>query len=243
MKSFDFLIIGSGIVGLSLARQLRISFGSSVSIGVLEKEDEVGRHSSGRNSGVMHSGIYYAGGTLKARVCGAGAREMMSWCEERGLPVLRCGKVLVPARVEDAPQIDVLLERASQNGVEARRLDREELAELEPEARSATGDAIWCPGTSVIDPRFTLRRIADELVETRVSIMTGQAFLGLGSESDSVVTAREQIRFGHLINAAGLHADKVAHAFGVGRRYVLLPFRGAYWKLSPNSGLNIRHLV
>jgi len=242
-KNFDFLIIGGGIVGLSLARQLRISYGDSVSIGVLEKESAVGRHSSGRNSGVMHSGIYYAGGTLKARVCGTGAREMMSWCEERGLPVLRCGKVLVPARLEDASQVDVLLDRARQNGVEARRLDRKELAELEPEARSATGDAIWCPGTSVIDPKSALLHIADELSDAGVSIMTGEAFLGLGPERDSVVTTREQIGYGHLINAAGLHADKVAHAFGVGKRYVLLPFRGAYWKLSPNSGLDIRHLV
>lgn len=243
MKSFDFLIIGAGIVGLSLARQIRITHGNSVSIGVLEKEGEIGRHSSGRNSGVMHSGIYYAGGTLKARVCGTGAREMMSWCEERGLPVLRCGKVLVPARIEDAPQIDVLLDRAKQNGVEARRLDRKELAELEPEARSATGDAIWCPDTSVIDPKSALLRIADELTDAGVAIMTDEAFLGLGPQPDSVVTARERIRFGHLINAAGLHADKVAHAFGVGKRYVLLPFRGAYWKLAPNSGLEIRHLV
>lgn len=239
----DFLIIGGGIVGLSLARQLRLSFGSSSSIVVLEKETKLGLHSSGRNSGVMHSGIYYPAGSLKARVCGEGAREMVAWCEDRGLPVRRCGKVLVPVKEEDGPQVGVLLERARQNRVTAERLDGLALAELEPEARSATGEAIWCPDTSVIDPTAVLRRISQELQASGVAIRTGEAFRGVDRGHGTVLTSKGRIGYGHAINAAGLHADRVAHAFGVGERYTLLPFRGAYWKLAPSSGLDIRGLI
>jgi L-2-hydroxyglutarate oxidase LhgO len=229
----DFLIIGGGIVGLSLARQLRISNGSSTKITVLEKESEIGLHSSGRNSGVMHSGIYYPGGSLKARVCGEGAREMMAWCEERDLPIRRCGKVLVPVKDEDGPQIDLLMARARQNGVEAERLDRQALAALEPEARSATGEAIWCKATSVIDSKAVLTRLVHDLRTDGVEIRMGEAFGGVDRAKRAILTSRGRIGYGHAVNAAGLYADKVAHAFGAGRRYVLLPFRGAYWKLAP----------
>ena len=239
----DFLIIGGGIVGLSLARQLRISFGSSPSIVVLEKETSLGLHSSGRNSGVMHSGIYYPAGSLKARVCGEGAREMVAWCEGRDLPVRSCGKVLVPVKEEDGPQVSVLLERARQNGVRAEHLDGQALTELEPEARSATGEAIWCPDTSVIDPKAVLRRIGEELQAGSVMIRTGEAFHGVDRGHGTILTTKGRIGYGHAVNAAGLHADRVAHAFGVGERYTLLPFRGAYWKLAPDSGLDIRGLI
>ena len=239
----DFLIIGAGIVGLSIARQLRDSFGPSISIAVLEKESAIGLHSSGRNSGVMHSGIYYPEGSLKANVCGDGAREMIAWCEERGLPVRRCGKVLVPVKEEDEPQIGLLLDRARHNGVRAERLGEQGLAELEPEARSATGEAIWCPDTSVIDPRAVLRRICGELQASGVMIRTGEAFRDVDRGQGAILTTKGRIGYGQVINAAGLHADSVAHAFGVGKRYTLLPFRGAYWNLAPGSGLDIRGLI
>ena len=239
----DFLIIGGGIVGLSIARQLRSMHGQSVRITVLEKEPEVGQHSSGRNSGVLHSGIYYPGGSLKAKVCGEGAREMAVWCEERGLPVRRCGKVLVPVKDEDGPQINLLLDRARQNGVRAERLDLKALAELEPEARSATGEAIWCPDTSVIDSKAVLTCLVQELRDDGVEIRTGEAFGRVGRGRRAVLTTRGRISYGHTVNAAGLHADRVAHAFGVGKQYALLPFRGAYWKLAPDSGLDIRGLI
>lgn len=239
----DFLIIGGGIVGLSIARQLRSMHGQSVRIMVLEKESEIGLHSSGRNSGVLHSGIYYPGGSLKARVCGQGAREMATWCDERGLPVRRCGKVLVPVKEEDGPQVGLLLGRARQNGVKVEHLDRQALAELEPEARSATGEAIWCPETSVIDPKAVLDCLVQELRGDGVEIRTGEAFAGVDRDQHAVLTTRGRISYGHAINAAGLHADRVAHVFGAGMQYVLLPFRGAYWKLASGSGLDIRGLI
>lgn len=239
----DFLIIGGGIVGLSIARQLRITHGPSAGIVVLEKESALGVHSSGRNSGVLHSGIYYPAGSLKARVCAEGAREMLAWCEERDLPVRRCGKVLVPVKKEDGPQVGLLLDRARQNGVRAERLDRKALAELEPEARSATGEAIWCPDTSVIDPRAVMDRLGRELRAWGVEIRTGEAFVGADRGRQAVLTTQGRISYGHAVNAAGLHADRVAHACGAGEQYRLLPFRGAYWKLAPGSGLDIRGLV
>lgn len=239
----DYLIVGGGIVGLTIARQLRISKGKDANIVLLEKEPAIGLHSSGRNSGVMHSGIYYPAQSLKAKVCGAGAREMVTWCKERNLPVLPLGKVLVPVREEDGPQIDLLLDRAQQNGVKASKIDAKQLSELEPEARSATGEAIWVPATSVIDPKAVLKTLVSELESENINILTDALFLSVDRENQEVSTPQGRIRYRHLINCAGLHADTVAHAFGVGSQYTILPFKGLYWKLDKKSGLNIRHLI
>lgn len=239
----DYLIVGAGIVGLTIARQLRISKGKDANIVVLEKESAIGMHSSGRNSSVMHSGIYYPAQSLKAKVCGTGAREMVAWCKERNLPVLPLGKVLVPVREEDGPQIDLLLERAQQNGVEASKIDAKQLSELEPEARSATGEAIWVPSTSVIDPKAVIKTLVSELKSENINILTDASFLSVDKEKQEVSTPKGSIGYRHLINCAGLHADTVAHAFGAGRQYTLLPFKGLYWKLDEKSGIGIRHLI
>ena len=157
----DFVIIGAGIVGLTIACELkRREPGASVV--VLEKEDRPGRHSSGRNSGVLHSGIYYPAGSLKARVCAAGALEMAAYCEARGLPLLRIGKVLVPTEPVDGPQLDLLAERAAANGVTCERLDAAGLARVEPEARSAIGDALFVPGTAVVDSGAVVASLVPE---------------------------------------------------------------------------------
>ncbi len=130
----DFVVIGAGIVGLTVALELKRRE-SNAKVVVLEKEDRPGRHTSGRNSGVLHSGIYYPAGSLKARVCGEGAREMAEYCEQRGLPLLRIGKILVPTREADAPQLDLLAERAAANGVTVERRDSASRGRRETHAR------------------------------------------------------------------------------------------------------------
>ena len=238
----DFVIIGAGIVGLTIACELkRREPGAKVIL--LEKEDRPGRHSSGRNSGVLHSGIYYPAGSLKARVCAAGAREMAHYCAERGLPLLRLGKVLVPTEASDGPQLDLLAERAAANGVEAERLDAAALARVEPEARSATGAALFVPGTAVVDSGAVVASLAREAAETGVELRVGGTLGAVDPERRELEWDGERLSFGHAVNAAGLHADRVAHLFGVGRRYTLLPFKGIYWKLDPSSGIRLNHLV
>ncbi|HEX8528143.1 L-2-hydroxyglutarate oxidase [Allosphingosinicella sp.] len=241
-RTADFLIIGAGIVGLTIAVELkRRNPGSKVV--VLEKERRPGLHSSGRNSGVLHSGIYYPPSSLKARVCGQGAREMARYCEERGLPLLRIGKVLVPLRPEDGPQLDLLEARAGQNGVEAERLDRARLRDAEPEARSATGEALLVRQTSVVSSSDVLESVAGDARGAGIEILCEGALGLVDAERRRLDWGGESISYGHAVNAAGLHADSVAHRFGAGRAYTLLPFKGIYWKLDPVAGLDIRHLI
>jgi L-2-hydroxyglutarate oxidase len=242
MRNIDFVVIGAGIVGLTIALELKRRL-PSASIAVLEKEPEPGRHSSGRNSGVLHSGIYYPPASLKARVCGQGAREMAAYCEERRLPLNRIGKVLLPLRAEEAAQLDLLEARAAANGVAVERLDEAALGRIEPEARSATGEALFVPGTSVVSSSEVLASIVGDARAAGIDILCGGRLGAVDAAGRTLDWAGETISFGHAVNTAGLHADSVAHRFGVGRRYTLLPFKGLYWKLDPASGIAVRHLV
>ena len=242
MRTADFVVIGAGIVGLTIALELKRRLPES-RIVVLEKEPEPGRHSSGRNSGVLHSGIYYPPNSLKARVCGQGALEMAAWCEARGLPVSRIGKILLPLREADGAQLDLLAERAAANGVAIERLDASGLARLEPEARSATGAALFVPGTSVVDSGRVLAAVVDEARGAGIDILCGGRLGEVRADRRQLEWGGETLAYGHAVNAAGLHADSVAHRFGAGRRYTLLPFKGLYWKLDPGAGFAIRHLL
>jgi L-2-hydroxyglutarate oxidase len=242
MRRADYLIVGAGIVGLTIALELKRRRPGAVIL-VLEKEPAPGRHSSGRNSGVLHSGIYYPAGSLKAQLCGQGAREMAAYCQARRLPLHRIGKILVPASAEDAPQLDLLEQRAAANGVEVQRLDRQQLARKEPEAGSATGEALFVPGTSVVGSAEVLACIAADAAAAGIEILCGGTLQSVDPGQRTLVWAGEAMSYGHAINCAGLHADSVAQMFGAGRAYTLLPFKGLYWKLDPASGIRINHLI
>jgi (S)-2-hydroxyglutarate dehydrogenase len=238
----DYLVIGAGIVGLAIAREMKRRR-PQASVLVLEKEDRPGRHSSGRNSGVLHSGIYYPAESLKARICGQGAREMADYCEARGLPIRRLGKILVPVERRDADQLDLLAERGSANGVVVERLDSAGLKRAEPEARSATGDALFVPSTSVVSSGEVLGKLAAEAQAAGIAIRCGGGLGRVEAERQELEWSGETISFGHAVNAAGLHADSVARRFGAGERFTLLPFKGIYWKLDPASGIRLNHLL
>jgi L-2-hydroxyglutarate oxidase LhgO len=243
VQTADYVIIGAGVVGLSIARELKSRY-RKASIVVLEKEQTPGQHSSGRNSGVLHSGIYYPPDSLKARVCRSGAVEMAEYHVEHRLPLNRIGKVLVATRPEDASQLDLLLDRARLNGIKAERLDLQSLKALEPEAYSATQTAIWVPGTSVGSPAQVMSTLADEATSSGVQLVCGVRPASVEPERRILrIAGGRPISYGHAINASGLYADSVAHLFGVGKRYSLLPFKGLYWKLDPRSGIKPRHLI
>ncbi|MDR0674620.1 MAG: L-2-hydroxyglutarate oxidase [Zoogloeaceae bacterium] len=241
--SIDFLIIGAGVIGLAVARELKRRH-PAAAIVALEKEAAPGRHSSGRNSGVLHSGLYYAPGSLKARLCRQGALEMADWHERHGIPLNRCGKILTPLAVEDAPHMERLYARAKINGVRVEKLDAQDLKTLEPETRSATGEALWIPDTAVGAPAEVLKTLADEVRAAGVEIHNG-AELARVDVAARQVTLKQggRISFGYAINAAGLHADRIAHWFGLGKRYALLPFKGLYWKLKADAGIRLEHLI
>lgn len=238
----DYVIVGAGIVGLTVALELKRRR-PKARVLLLEKEDRPGRHASGRNSGVLHSGIYYPPASLKARICAAGAREMADYCEARGLPLRRPGKLLVPTAPADGPRLDLLQSRAAANGVEAQRLDAAALAKAEPEARSATGEALFVPSTAVVDPAAVVAALTVEAAAAGIELRCGGRLGRVDAARRELGWGGERLSFGHAVNAAGLHADALAHAFGAGRRYALLPFKGMYWRLDPASGIRLDHLV
>lgn len=243
MKIVDFLIVGAGIVGLTIARELRQRY-PTAAILVIDKEDRPGLHSSGRNSGVLHSGVYYAKGSLKAQLCSQGAREMADYHVRNGLALNRIGKVLVAVKSGDDEQLHLLAERARHNGVDAEIVDEKGLKELEPEARTATGSALWIASTTVGSPLSVMRTLANEVIGMGVELTYREQVFPDASAPRIVDTVRSgKIAYGHLINAAGLHADTVAHRFGVAVGYSLLPFKGIYWKLRPDSDLRFNHLI
>jgi L-2-hydroxyglutarate oxidase LhgO len=224
MKTYDTIVIGGGIVGLAIAREL-LSRDPNQRIAIFEKEPELGRHASGRNSGVLHSGIYYPPASLKGRLCTEGARLMREYCDERKLPIARIGKVIVPASEAEDGQLEVLLERATANGARAEIVNA---ADYEPEARD--GRALFSPDTSVVDPKRILTGVAGELRAAGVEFVFNRD-----------VTEVDRGTYGFLVNAAGLHADRIARPFGVGERYTILPFRGRYYKLA--APFVIRRLI
>ncbi len=222
------LIVGAGITGLTSAREL-LKRGVR-DILIIEKESSLGVHASGRNSGVLHAGIYYSPGTNKARFCVEGNKLMKEFCREKGLTLKECGKVIVPDSEEKLETLDELKRRADSSGATCRIMDRKELLEIEPHA-APSERALYSPDTAVIDPKEILDAIREELEASGgVKIMLGISFSGLRGTA-TAVTSRGDIKFEKFINAAGTFADTVARAFGVGEDYRILPFKGTYKKL------------
>jgi L-2-hydroxyglutarate oxidase LhgO len=166
---------------------------------------------------------------------------LRAWVEERGLPLNACGKVIVPPRPELDDQLDVLAERGRANGATVKFCDESQLRELIPEARSASGRALWSPNTAVVKPITVVRRLQQELQERSVTFLPGQAWWAAEPEQRRLRLADgATIAYGHLINCAGLQADRVAHEFGLGYEYTLLPFKGLYWQLKPGCPIQPR---
>ena len=208
----DLAIIGGGIIGLTIARELAIR-GAEVT--VLEKEPGLGMHASGRNSGVLHAGFYYAPDSLKAQLTAHGNRLLRDFCAEHDVPVRSCGKVVVATNDDQLPALDELARRGQANGVRLELIDERQLADLEPLARTHQ-HAIWSPDTAVADPHAVTAALHQDLIARGVTIRTS-----------TLVTAPPDAD--HVVNAAGLYADRVAQWYGFCDDYVMMPFKGLYW--------------
>jgi len=224
----DFLIIGAGITGLTIARETLKKGGKNIVI--LEKEPSLGKHASGRNSGVLHAGIYYSEGSLKAKFCLKGNFLLKEYCKQKGLSLLETGKVIVAKNETELRALNILYEQAIKNETKVKLIDEKELSHIEPNAKTFKL-AIYSPYTAVIDPREVLRSIYEDLINTgKVKVLFNTAFKDLKG-SKTVITTNGLIKFDFLINAAGAYADKVAACFGVGKDFKLVPFKGIYKKL------------
>lgn len=230
-------MVGGGIVGLALARELALRGRGEVV--VLEKEPGLGRHASGRNSGVLHAGIYYSEGSLRARSCLAGNRLMRAYCRERGLPLQETGKVIVARDEGELPALEELRRRATANGARVEMVDEKALADIEPMARTA-GRALFSRDTAVVDPAAVLGAIAADLAASGgCRVVTGCRFLGLAGPGVAA-TSLGRVAFRRFVNAAGAHCDTVARAFGLAAHYRLIPFKGIYRQLRAGRDYPVR---
>jgi (S)-2-hydroxyglutarate dehydrogenase len=229
-ETFDFLVVGGGVVGLTLARELRRRH-PKASIAVLEKEPALGRHASGRNSGVLHSGIYYPPNTLKAKVCVSGAARLRAYAEERKLPMKKTGKLILATEEKELPALERLMENARANGVRAERLDAAGVRAAEPGAFPDFG-GIFSPDTAVIDVHAVLESLAGDLKAGGVALRLATRAARVDPRRKTV-DAWDAFSFGFLFNCAGAYADDIARQMGHAAGLALVPFKGTYFELSP----------
>ena len=245
MRSFDYLCIGGGIIGLTTARALSRKF-PHAKIALIEKESDVAFHASGRNSGVLHAGFYYTPDSFKAKFTRDGNARMKEFCREQGLKLNECGKVVVAKSPDQLAGLEELKRRGDANGVELEWVSGKELEEIEPLAKTYE-KALYSPSTAVVDPVEVCAAIKKELLFRGVSLFFKTPFLGIeGSvhkdvcppvtdtrgqrKKGAVVSKYEKFHADFVINAAGLYADSVAKHYGFGANYVLIPFKGLYIK-------------
>jgi L-2-hydroxyglutarate oxidase len=235
---FDFAIVGGGIVGLSTARAL-LGRHPNAGVLVLEKEEGWARHQTGHNSGVIHSGVYYKPGSLKARFSREGVATLLEFCREQGVAFEICGKVIVATKPDELPRLDDLYERGLKNGLKVEKIGPNELEELEPHAAGLA--ALKVPETGIVDFTQVAEAFAT-VVEEEGGVLRTSTEVEYVSETEGEVeisTNRGTFRARSLINCAGLHSDRVALLCGVETGVKIVPFRGEYYELKPEK----RHLV
>ena len=241
-SSNDVLIVGGGIVGLATAWQLQRK-NPRPAVTVLEKEAAPGQHQSGHNSGVLHSGIYYRPGSLRARNCVAGREAMVAFCEEHGVPHEVCGKVIVAVTEAEAVRLDALCNRGQANGVRCEQIAPERLHELEPHARGV--GAIHVHDAGVVDFKAVVATLHRLVVEGGGTVVTGARVVGLRDGAHEVVaeTTAGDFTAARGINCAGLHADRLAALAGDRPRVRVVPFRGEYYRVKPTAAPMCNHLI
>lgn len=228
MESCDFLIVGAGIIGLSIAREIKKKY-PTCSVTILEKENDVAMHSSGRNSGVLHAGFYYTADSLKAKFCRDGNKALKAYCYENKLRINETGKVVV---TKDESELDSLFElerRGKRNGVDVTIIDEKQLNDVDPNARTYR-NALLSPTTATVDPVEVCNAIKNELISLGVQFRFNEGYYQRLEKNIIKTTRGHVIEAGKLINTAGLYADKIARDFGFSEKYTIIPFKGIYLK-------------
>lgn len=241
-RSADLVVVGGGIVGLATAYRL-LEERPSLRLLLLEKEDRLAAHQTGRNSGVIHSPNTYAPGSLKARLCAEGMRDALAFADEHGIPYERCGELIVATRPVEIPRLGAIAEKAAANGVQLRELGPEAMREVEPEVVGLR--ALHVPGTGVIDwERFALA-LAVEVRARGGEIRTGAEVMAIRRTGDGLVieTSAGAVATRDLVTCAGLHSDRLAAMTGHGTGIRIVPFRGDYAVLRPEARRFCRSLI
>lgn len=224
MLTCDFLVIGGGVIGLSIARELKARH-KHTRIILIEKESSCGAHASGRNSGVLHAGFYYSPDSLKAKFTRLGNKQLTAYCESKKIPLNRCGKLVVAKNAADLPSLDELVKRGRANAIEIQELTEAEAKQIEPRVKTFER-ALFSPRTSTVNPQQVVDAMQRDAMQEGVEIRFDTAYV---SRTDQGVrTNSETITAGYVVNAAGLYADKIAIDYGFSEKYRILPFKGLY---------------
>lgn len=234
-----YVVIGGGIVGLATAYRL-VQERPGAEVTVVEKEQRVGAHQTGHNSGVIHAGVYYKPGSLKARLCTTGNRSMVEFCAEHGIPYQVCGKLIVATEDSELPRLRALHERAVANGLPVALVGPERTREYEPHVSAVA--ALHVASTGIVDFTAVCRTLADLLVKAGATVRLGTRVTGIRTRPNgalAVQTTGGDLPADALVNCAGLHADRVARLAGIRPSARIVPFRGEYYELRPQH----RHLV
>jgi (S)-2-hydroxyglutarate dehydrogenase len=240
---YDVIIIGAGVVGLGVALEVARRFPGRRLL-VLEKEARVATHQSGHNSGVIHSGVYYKPGSLKARLCVAGAAAMVNFCREHSIPHNICGKVIVATEQEEIPRLHELRKRGEANGLNGLRLiGPEQLREIEPHASGVR--ALVVPSTGITDYALVSGKYAELISRNGGTILTSAAATSIRRSSSEILveTPRGAFSANSLINCAGLYSDRISRMAGDEPGILIVPFRGEYYDLLPERASLVRSLI
>lgn len=242
MEKFDFLIIGAGIVGLATALRLQEKKPGATVV-VVEKESHVAAHQSGHNSGVIHAGVYYEPGSLKARFCRAGLVQTMAFCQHRGVPFKQCGKLVIATTQAEVPRLAKLSARAHLNGVDCHSLSMAELKQIEPNVVGL--GALHVTETGIVDYAAMCRVMADLVTAQGGVIKLASAVVAIreGANEVEIETATSTLCAKHLIACAGLHSDRLASLAGLEIDFAIIPFRGDFYRLAAHRADIVDHLI
>jgi L-2-hydroxyglutarate oxidase LhgO len=238
----DVIVIGSGIVGLSASRELLLRH-PGLRLCLLEKEEQIAQHQTGRNSGVLHTGLYYRPGSLKAKNCARGRAAMVAFCAAEAIPHEICGKVIVATSESELPALAELERRALENGVSAKRLDAPELREREPRARGIA--ALLVPDAGIVDYSRVSHRLSERVRSLGGEIRFATRVVEMVGRNDHVVVQTNvgPVSARSIVNCAGLQSDRVARFAGMNPELAIVPFRGEYFQLVGEAKSWVRHLI
>lgn len=239
---FDYCVIGGGIVGLATAMAI-LKRQPGASLILLEKENRLAQHQTGHNSGVIHAGIYYAPGSLKAELCRRGALATKEFCREHGIPVEVCGKIVVATNNLEVERMDALFERARKNGIDVERIDAAELKRLEPHINGLGG--LFVRSTGIVDYRLVSEKMGQFIRSAGADIQLGVNVQAIRESSDhvTILAGERDWTAKRVIACAGLQSDRLAKAAGLEIEHQIVPFRGEYYRLPASRNNIVRHLI